>query len=373
MGNHSGFIGAVLALVLLAVPAVATLFDIVDGPDEPHAESVARTPVLSSGMSRWVTDTRFYIKQRFATKEHMTTLNSVVKTELFASSPYTDVSVGDSGFLFLTDSEAVDYHQRSLLFSPAELSHWRDALSSAAARLAQLGARYHVLIAPNKDSLYRDHLPAWVRQQRHLQSRLDQLLAALNDTPVGITYPLAELQQALVDFPQATPFFKTDTHWNEFGAGIGAAALWRDLAVPMAGTIQPRPFTPNKAGDLARMIGQQGLLAEQGWTLADEWLTAQCVRSDGQPFVYHQTDLDRFLRLDCTGGKANGLKALIFVDSFGAALVPALSAGFEEVVFVWQYRLDEALVEQLQPDVVIHQWVERKLQTLTPDQLFAGP
>src|SRR5690606_10594142 len=190
--------------------------------------------------------------------------------------------------------------------------------------------------------------------------------------PVSVTYPLAALQQAVADFPQASPFFKTDTHWNEFGAGIAAVELLRDLGVPAERAIRPEPYTPDKAGDLARMIGQQYLTVEHGWTLPDEWLTAHCVQQDGSVFVNHQTDPIKFNKVHCTGGRPNGVKALIFMDSFGVGLVPVLGAAFEEAIFVWRYKLDEALVEQIRPDFVIHQLVERKLQTLAAADLFHG-
>lgn len=373
MERNEGFIGAVLAMVLLATPAAATLFDILSGPDSPRAESIARTPSLDTGWGRYVADSRFYIKQRFATKDQLIALNGFLKTEIFASSPYPKVVQGEDDFLFLADDEAINYFQHTELSSTGSLSAWRAGLIATSTRIAAEGARYQVLIAPNKDSLYSDQLPDWFNQHQHQQSRLDQLFAVLQDSPVGITYPLAALQKAVVDFPHASPFFKTDTHWNEFGAGIGALQLLEDLGIPFEASIYPQPYTPEKAGDLARMIGQQDLMVEDGWTLPDEWLIARCVLPNGEIFLNQQTDPFKFDRVDCTGGQSNGLKALIFMDSFGVGLVPSLSAAFEEAVFVWSYKVDEALLEQIRPNFVIHQLVERKLQTLKATDLFLDP
>lgn len=52
MQRNTGFVGAILALMLLAIPAIATLFDIFTGPDSPRAEGIARTPVLESGIGQ---------------------------------------------------------------------------------------------------------------------------------------------------------------------------------------------------------------------------------------------------------------------------------------------------------------------------------
>jgi|GEM_PF-4160681 len=373
MGRNSGFIGAALAMVILVIPAVATLVDILGGPDSPRAESIARTPSLDTGWWRYVADTRYYIKQRFATKDPLITLNGLLKMEVFASSPYPKVMSGGDGFLFLSDDEALHYYQRTELFSTEDLTAWRSGLITTSSRIAALGAHYQVLIAPNKHSLYSEKLPNWFNRHLHKQSRLDQLFAVLQDTPVGVTYPLAALQKALVDFPYASPFFKTDTHWNEFGAGVAALELLNDLGISLEASINPKPYTPEKAGDLARMIGQQYLMAEDGWTLPDEWLKAHCVLPGSELFLNHQTDPLQFNRIDCAGGQKNGLKALIFMDSFGVGLVPALSTAFEEAVFVWSYKLDETLVEQMRPNFVIHQLVERKLQTLEATDLFLDP
>lgn len=370
MQRNTGFVGAILALVLLAIPAIATLFDIFTGPDSPRAEGIARTPVLESGIGRFAADTRFYIKQRYAVKDQFIALNGMVKTEIFSSMPYTSVISGAGGFLFLGDDEAIHYHQRISPFSKEELAAWRHHFIAVTKRLKQKGIRYHVLVAPNKHDVYAEKLPLWVNHRVHEQSRLQQLFSVLSGSSVEITYPLEAILTAIENFPDATPFFRTDTHWNEFGAGIAVAELLRDLQVPFEGNIRPVNYSPDKAGDLARMIGLQEWILDDGWTLPNELLTATCVMDNGTPFLGRQTDPLRFKSVRCSGGKANGLKALIFMDSFGVGMVPSLGSAFEESIFVWGYKLDEALVDQVQPDFVIQQLVERKLQTLSAGNLF---
>jgi hypothetical protein len=61
-----------------------------------------------------------------------------------------------------------------------------------------------------------------------------------------------------------------------------------------------------------------------------------------------------------------GPRAVVFMDSFGAGLVPFLSEQFSRTVYLWQNNMDPATVLQEQPRVVIQEWVGRRLSTRLP-------
>jgi len=56
--------------------------------------------------------------------------------------------------------------------------------------------------------------------------------------------------------------------------------------------------------------------------------------------------------------KASG-KAIVFRDSFAGSWYPFLGQHFREVLYVWHYDWDRALIEREKPDVVIDEILER--------------
>ena len=67
-------------------------------------------------------------------------------------------------------------------------------------------------------------------------------------------------------------------------------------------------------------------------------------------------------------------KAVLYRDSFGSALVPFLAEHFERMVTLWEYDVVPEAIREERPDVVIQQWVDRRLYTRAPyDAVAADP
>ena len=65
---------------------------------------------------------------------------------------------------------------------------------------------------------------------------------------------------------------------------------------------------------------------------------------------------------------------MVFRDSFGSALIPFLSEHFSRALYLWQYNFDPDVVQAEDPDVVVQEWVGRRLSTMPPyDPFAAGP
>ena len=55
------------------------------------------------------------------------------------------------------------------------------------------------------------------------------------------------------------------------------------------------------------------------------------------------------------------LRAVMFRDSFGNALVPYMAENFKRILFVWNRDIDPRIIKLEQPDVVIQEIVGRFL------------
>jgi hypothetical protein len=68
--------------------------------------------------------------------------------------------------------------------------------------------------------------------------------------------------------------------------------------------------------------------------------------------------------------RSAGLKAVVFQDSFGPALVPYLSEHFSRSAYIWDYpnhMVMNAAITSEHPDIVIEERVERHLKPMLPD------
>jgi hypothetical protein len=63
-----------------------------------------------------------------------------------------------------------------------ELESWRTFLIERARRYREVGAKYVFVVAPNKESIYPEHLPPWIGP-RVGPTRLDQLMAHMKSAP----------------------------------------------------------------------------------------------------------------------------------------------------------------------------------------------
>ena len=368
----SGYFYLCMSIVgLMFLPAILTLVDIFSGSDSPRQEHIAKTPdipINTIAIKAFPGDFRYYIKKRFSLKDDFVHLNSLIKQEIFGVSAYPGVLIGKNGFLFLGDDEAIRSSQGTNLFTSEEANAWKSSIANISDKLNQMGIQYVFLLAPNKHTIYKDQLPSWVLAGQKIENRADQLLAKLMQEKVAVI----NLEENLLKYEHAELdarlFYKTDTHWNEFGASLAFQSVLGALDSRVLRDPVPVPITTSHAGDLARMAGMLRRVDEDTWTVQlKEKFT--CTRVDMRPFARNEIDPLNFGRMDCVNPTAQQGTALMFMDSFGVSMIPSFAESFKEITFVWQYSMDFDLVNEVKPDYVFHQIVERKLQSLNYQEL----
>ncbi len=233
-------------------------------------------------------------------------------------------------------------------------------------RMASEGIRYYFVVAPNKETIYRDQLPLGFTYSRP-DSRLDQLLATLRrDTQVTALDLREPLRNARA---HGDVYFKTDSHWNQLGAlaaqEVIIGALQADFPDLRPLTLKDVRVTNRlrPGGDLARIIGMQEDLTERVPILQLPAALAGCglpatLNSEGRDV--HPADE---VITDCPAAPIE--RAVILRDSFGDALVPVLSPHFKRAVYLWNdpKGLNWERILKERPQVVIHEVVERSLVT----------
>ncbi|GJL81137.1 MAG: hypothetical protein DHS20C01_07710 [marine bacterium B5-7] len=285
---------------------------------------------------------------------------------------------GRDGWLFLY-RDNVNYAKQLPLpadlcgrnsFTSQELTRWRDALRDNRRKVEALGARYVVMIVPNKQSIHDDYLPSTIRCQRYPR-RLYQLDDALADNK---EFPLIRgVEKVFLDAASTGQqlWFKTDTHWDASGAALGARltvdtiATWlgRSLPDPLSDGTLKIVDTQSSGWGLARMLGSVKRYREDATRLDS---TAARATSKGNALPgYARGPLrptERFVQ-----SRQDLPTVLALHDSFfGARFKTVFAESFRRADFVWHggtpilgRELD--LIRILKPDVVVHEMVERNL------------
>lgn len=300
--------------------------------------------------------------------------------ELGASADEGVGVVGRDGWMFLGDVQNANFYQAlgRRQFSDEEIDAWSSVVTDQRTWLANRGIPLVVAVAPAKWSVYPDRLPAWTDEVRG-PTVLDQVLAARPD--LG----LVDLRPALRDArATADTYSRLNSHWTGFGGYVGWQSIADavDHALPGADARAPAlegvRTVPDGVNEFDAMLGVR---APNPWTVADlaEPLPdVQVVEDNGDLVTVpgdRETDLLDLPRTTRNAAAGNDLTVLVLRDSMGDAISPYLQAAFGTTVQV-RHSIDapqdapniQALVERVQPDLVLVEMAERHLNSGLPDR-----
>jgi hypothetical protein len=285
-------------------------------------------------------------------------------------SPIPEVILGTDGWLYYAGLRTNKLLDRDLRgrdpFSQDELDHWRRLLIERTRRFRTIGARYVLVIAPNKESIYPEHLPAWIGPKLG-PSRLDQLMAFLKSAPEAT---VIDLRASLIaDKGLEILYYKTDTHWNPRGAHTAYREIARilepyfpGLSVRSWASFNPKVIE-RQSMDIARMMGLE--FPDEDFKLA----YSACAERQPIPIPIPEALQSTTPSPYSTRCHAPGnINAVIFQDSFGWALAPFLEESFRSAAnfdrMGWNNAAGYDLSETLKANLVVEILVERNLSTV---------
>jgi hypothetical protein len=246
------------------------------------------------------------------------------------------VVVGRDGWLFF--SETLGDHLGWEGMTQAEIDACADAAARLAAALAARGAGFTLLIAPNKNTVYPEHMPYyWMRGTG--PGNAQRLLAAL--AARGVAAPdLAALLRG--EKARGPLYWKTDTHWNAVGALLVYRAVMAQLDAAEHSEYEAASGTEEIVGDLTALYLPGIPRVEQG--PAVDVPRIYTTRGLAQPKTA--------LRLE-TRSARNALSLYFIRDSFGTALFPYFANNAGRLVFTsalpegtdWADGVDEVIWE----------------------------
>ncbi len=124
-----------------------------------------------------------------------------------------------------TSFDAVSDFMGQAPFTSAELKNWTRSLEARKKLVEKNGGKYIFAVAPTKPMIYPEYLPEEIRTRKG-QSRAEQLTAYLKKhSDVEVVDLIAALKKAKDDRSRPDLYYKTDFHWNYYGAYWAYRAL----------------------------------------------------------------------------------------------------------------------------------------------------
>ncbi len=254
---------------------------------------------------------------------------------------------GENGWYFLGDdyenvfSNSIGLHsaeKKEEKLASKKLQYLKEALDKR-------GIPFYFVLATNKHEVYGEHLPFNFEERL---PKFDRMIDTLKER-----FPFViDLKTTMMNSKgNGLLYHKTDSHWNDLGAFYGYQYMMREMGLT-APKLDQYSIVTEKVDqqDLTMMINQK----------VDEDITVLRPKFETNGSrTYSKGPVDRFKN------PKKKLKVLVFRDSYSLAMIPFFKEDFAECLFVNTQTPDLALIDKEQPDIVILQMVNRRLETFS--------
>ncbi|MEG0750811.1 MAG: hypothetical protein RR998_03605 [Oscillospiraceae bacterium] len=289
-------------------------------------------------------------------KNQFTAANSLLQISLFNTTTSPRVIVGREGWLFFNNYDADDNPITDILgeneFTKGERNTILSNIENCAARYPD--KEFLLLIAPNKENIYREMLPDYLLERAVTDSRVDLLYDELSKKTDRVVYPRTELLAAAAD---NQVYYKYDTHWNLLGGYVGVRAVCGRLGVtlPELSKLKICDSGIDYPRDLAALAGIQSRSNDDRELYPSAFGTDIAV--DSSTYTFSEGSVIY------TSTAADNRKVMFIHDSFYKSMVSYLPLVFSDVLSVDRNYYDlhscHAAIEHFQPDIIIMEVAER--------------
>ena len=314
-------------------------------------------------IATWPDRFQRYFNDRFAFRNALIRLQAGVLWHGLHTSSTDTVIAGKGDWLFYADDGGIQDYVQEQPFTEADLQRWQLTLERMRDWLASRGTRFLFVLAPDKQMIYPELMPASLHRL-HNSYRADQFLAYMR---AHSTVEILDLRPSILEAkPHELLYHHYDTHWNDRGALIGyqQIAMYLQRWFPAIQPLQRSDFVTSPtapSGDKTTMLGlvDQGKVTTPGLVPRRGWSSRVVFPANPDPYGEDGTVVTEVR-------PGTGLRAVMFRDSFSSRLIPFLSEHFSRILYQWQNDFDPDLVRREHPDVVIQELVGRHFINFVP-------
>ena len=321
------YLAAVLVICLL--PFVGMLWK--DNPESSENRKLSELPKLwdEQGWNQeLLPELGEYFEEHFAYRQEFVTADAMVRSKVFGVSAADGVIDGTEGWLYYKDS-LKDYLGYEVL-SDRAVFNVAHTLKMIQDYVEEKGNQFLFTVAPNKNSLYGDHMPYYDQIRSDGERNIDKLRAALTKEEVHYLdlYPLFENSEEIL-------YHKTDSHWNNKGAAMASETLMDTLGKTHRTYMNADyEIKQDFEGDLEKMLFPAKITQEE-----------EIYYTEGFSYQYVEPVESNFDPDIKTTGQGKEGSLLMYRDSFGNALLPFLAEEYGNARFTRgvPYYLDDMI------------------------------
>ncbi len=244
---------AALFMVSLFVPMLAQFFDF--DPVEEFNENRVKyhLPELTLNLSAiegYPAGFERYYEDNFGFRNSLVRAHHVIMLRGFRTPPRRAVVVGKSNWLYMRQAPRRDMSP----LPDRNLDVIRSVLEKYQAWFEKQGARFLVIIVPNKHAIYPEYLP-WRFQYDPSTSRLNRLLERIAESESELE--ILDLRAAILAAkrPGEQLYYRAGSHWSDAGERVAYQEVMRKLAAwfPVYENLREPQFTEEVRTHEARM------------------------------------------------------------------------------------------------------------------------
>lgn len=262
------------------------------------------------------------------------------------------VLFGKNRWLFYQAEETFRDYEGKNFYSEKELKELLQSTQAFEKLLDDKSVEFALLVAPNKEHLYREMVPS-IYQYSEI-SRTDLLIEYLTENKICAINVFDALESYKNRYPL---YYRYDTHWNQLGAYVGVSEIMKrwdlELTPLEKRTISSEPNADGETDcrdDLAMMSGLQLTFQDEMYYTVDGTF-----QPDWKAFNANEDGLTHFTNPDAMYNDT----VFLIGDSFRKAMIPVLREQFADVFVVHRSSFQTKYLNEVSPDYVIVEYVER--------------
>lgn len=346
-------------IICFSRPFWMLLGNYVDSTNYENRKMAAKPRHTVDGYATYADEYENWFNDNIPFRNNLISLNTSIDFFVFNKSSNSNVIKGKNDWLFYAnaeDGDPISCYQGTNLISEENLQAIAQNCIKQRDFLENQGKEFVLFIAPNKERIYSEYMPDKYGEPANNYRALQIYDYLKKNTDLRVVYPYEEVMRAKEIGNNI--YYKADTHWNEIGGYVGAAALLSELGIEMPDILSDNitvAKTNNTAGDLAVMLNLTKQLQKNDCEYSVEGYYAHQMENTEWDFstVYSYKAIDGDPR-----------KIYVIRDSFSTAMAPYIGSQFSET---YLRHCDTYTYEDLEtqnPDIVVYEVVERYVSKL---------
>ena len=353
-------------VILLVLPMLDQWLGLSAGFKTTEKRILAPFPTFEfPHVRRYVNQFGLYYKENFGWRNALFYQYSHWKYGVLGISPLPEkVVVGKNGWFFPGNSHnrVVDQYRGLQPLSAAALDSISGRLNYYQQELAKQGTRLYVVVAPDSYTIYPEHVPDYLKTRKSASNfdRLKQHLAQHTRIPFIDVRDKLRAAKAI-----NVTYFKTDTHWNDFGAMIASMGVvervrqdFPQMPAPHLSNyiIRPKQGGP---GDLVFLLALNQEIVDSVNYQIEPVAHLRVTKLESTPNPETNLPTERFVSTNKTSPKL-----YLLGDSFTAHMNSFMPGYFREMYVERSSRLNLRQVQAERPDVLVLEIAERNIDWL---------